>query len=367
MHQARPSWRRWPDWVAYATAAWSLGYSALGIWWARGGAGFPFGLANDSGATLSWFTGATARKGGPVIAAAGAIATLVALYMARQGHTERVGSNTTVATVVKAFGWTVAVILCLGVPDFRVLVVVAYAPIILLGAPFDWPQPVRLVDVIPWPVLNQAVCIVGGVAWAATTLAFQRRVGDACAYCGRRSPRVEWQQPDAARRWGGWAVAVAVAIPLLYAATRFAWALGIPLGLTEAFYREGERTGLWWRGAALATLAVVGAALTVGLAKPWGEVFPRWVPRLAGRRVPPALAIVPATFVSLIVSSAGLMFVRMAIRGTFMLGTHRVTFTENWGGLWPELVWPIWGVALGAATLAYQYRTRQRCRYCGRD
>jgi hypothetical protein len=36
-------WQRWPEWVGYAAAAWSLAYGLLGLWWALGGAGFPFG------------------------------------------------------------------------------------------------------------------------------------------------------------------------------------------------------------------------------------------------------------------------------------------------------------------------------------
>jgi hypothetical protein len=32
----------------------------------------------------------------------------------------------------------------------------------------------------------------------------------------------------------------------------------------------------------------------------------------------------------------------------------------------PELLWPVWGVALGAATLAYYYRRRNKCKHCER-
>jgi hypothetical protein len=69
---------------------------------------------------------------------------------------------------------------------------------------------------------------------------------------------------------------------------------------------------------------------------------------------------------SIVVTSAGLMFVRAAIAGTFRLGDNPVTLGENWAALFPELLWPLWGVALAAATLAYYYRTRERCEVCGR-
>ncbi|MCX4745331.1 hypothetical protein OG455_07305 [Kitasatospora sp. NBC_01287] len=45
-------------------------------------------------------------------------------------------------------------------------------------------------------------------------------------------------------------------------------------------------------------LSVVGegfALLTLGLVKPWGEVVPRWIPLLGGRRVPIKAAVIPAT------------------------------------------------------------------------
>ena len=57
------------------------------------------------------------------------------------------------------------------------------------------------------------------------------------------------------------------------------------------------------------------------------------------------------------------MFVRKGIAGTFKLGEHPVTFTENWAALWPELPWPIWRAALGAATLVYLHRTRGKCEH----
>lgn len=104
-------------------------------------------------------------------------------------------------------------------------------------------------------------------------------------------------------------------------------------------------------------MAIAGAMLTLGLEQRWGEIFPGWLPLLGGRRVPPALAIVPAALVSILVISAGLMFIRLAL-----LGTAGDVFTfigdEDWVALAPELLWPVWGVALAAATLAYYLRRR---------
>jgi len=347
--------------MPYAAAIWSLMYAALGVYWALGGAGFPFGSEHDRAAELTVLASVRAQSAAPVIAALGLLGASAAFAMARAWGRARG------RTALLVFAWSMAVWLALVIPDFRVLVTIAYAPILLIGAPFGWPPGVRFFDTVPWPVLNQAVCIGGGVLWAATATAYQRRSRAACAHCGRGAAMVAWTTPEAAARWGRWAVACAVFVPLVYALTRWAWALGIPLGISEKFYREGQAIGLWWRGAALATLAIIGAILTIGLVRPWSEFFPRWLPLLAGRPVPRTLVIIPATLMSIIVTTAGLMFVRFAIRGDFRLGDNAVNFDENFAALAPELLWPFWGVALGAATLAYYYRTHGRCARCGRS
>jgi len=141
--------------------------------------------------------------------------------------------------------------------------------------------------------------------------------------------------------------------------------MGFPLGISEEFFREGQEVGLWWAGAALATLAVGGAMLTLGLVQRWGEVFPRWVPFLGGKRVPIPLAVVPASLVAVLVTTAGLMFVRLTLTGKLgaILG-EGVLSARNWAALAPELLWPLWGGALGVATLAYYYRRRGNFRRC---
>jgi hypothetical protein len=46
-------WRRWPEWIGYVAGGWALTYGALGLYWALGGAGFPFGSENDPQQALS--------------------------------------------------------------------------------------------------------------------------------------------------------------------------------------------------------------------------------------------------------------------------------------------------------------------------
>jgi hypothetical protein len=352
-------WQRWPGWIGYVAAAWSLAYCLLGLYWTLGGAGFPFG-ENDPGAELSVVGGAQAETGTPVIATLGlaGAATAVAMVWRRRRRILRL--------VLLGFAWVAAVTLALLIPDYRVLVAVAYTPIVLIGAPFGWPPGVSILDVFPWPVANQFFCIAGGLLWAATAVAYGRRSRGACEWCGRDDASAGWRTPDSAARWGRWATYVAVIIPVLYAVTRWAWALGFPLGISEEFLREGQEVGLWWAGAALATLAVGGAILTLGLVQHWGEVFPRWIPLLGGKRVPIPLAVFPASLVAVLVTTSGLMFVRLTLTGRLgaILGKG-VLSAQNWAALAPELLWPLWGAALGAATLAYYYRRRGKCEHCG--
>jgi hypothetical protein len=355
-------WGRWPGWIGYVAAAWSLVYSLLGLYWTLGGAGFPFGSENDPSAALSILGGVRAESGAPVIAALGLGGAVAAVAMARTRRRRGV-----LRAALLGFAWVAAVTLALVIPDYRVLVAVAYTPIVLIGAPFGWPPGVSILDVFPWPVVNQFICITAGLLWAATAAAYGRRSRGACERCGRDDAPAGWTTPDSAARWGRWATYVAVIIPVLYAVTRWAWALGFPLGISEEFLREGQEVGLWWAGAALATLALGGAVLTLGLVQRWGEVFPRWIPFLSGKRVPISFAVVPASLVAVLVTTAGLMFVRLMLTGRLgaILG-EGVLSAENWAALAPELLWPLWGGALGAATLAYYYRRRSKCEHCGR-
>ncbi|WP_245208837.1 hypothetical protein [Gottfriedia endophytica] len=256
--------------------------------------------------------------------------------------------------VLLFYAWSIAAILCFAIADARALIVVAYAPICLIMAIFGWP--VHYFDTITWPVINQFICIAGGLLWAATALSFQRQSREECCYCGRKSAVDRWIDSESALRWGRRITYVAIFAPAYYEVTRIAWLLGIPLGITDELMYSLQDTGAVWAGAGLALVSIAGACLTHGLIKPWGENFPRWIPLLSGKRVPPSLAVVPATFVSIMSTVTGIQVVRQAFSNEI--------FT-NWGATTPLLLYPVWGIALGIATIFYYYRRQGRCKHCG--
>lgn len=55
--------------------------------------------------------------------------------------------------------------------------------------------------------------------------------------------------------------------------------------------------------------------LSLGLVQRWGEVYPRWIPFVRGRRVHPRTAVVPASIVAVLVTTAGLANVRVMLSG----------------------------------------------------
>jgi hypothetical protein len=222
-----------------------------------------------------------------------------------------------------------------------------------------------------WGTIHQLLCLLGGFLWLGATVCYSRRSGDACLYCGRRDGPEGWQRPDNAARWGRIAVYVARVAPVFYVLTRYAWALGFPLGMNEEFFRSGQESGKWIGGALfLGNFILVGALLMLGLVQRWGEVFPRWMIGLAGRRVPIALAVVPASLaaVLLVVGGIGIwsglpqMAANAAAAGAEGIGLiEEIIF-----GVGPTLLFPVWGAALAVATLVYYYRRRGPCGVCGR-
>ncbi len=333
-------------------AALTAGYGTLALGWAVTGRGFPFG-PRDPGNASSPLRALPPEAGAPLFAAVLLLAAVAALIMrgpAAPRGAARAG--------LLAYSWAVVAALLILVPDTRVLTVAGYLPVLIVGAPFGYP-PVDYGDVFTTTLGAQVLAVVTGVLLARATLRWQFRTNGDCATCGRGDRESGWTHAAQAARWGRWATWTAAAIPAAYAVTRLAWAAGIPLGIEPEFLAEMRGTGLVWAGAGLGGFALAGAVLTLGLVQRWGEVFPRWMPGPAGRRVPIRLATVPASLVAISVTSASVGF--LTADGFLTTFTGDVSLATL-----PMVLWPLWGVALGAATLAYHLRRRPACTVCGR-
>jgi hypothetical protein len=254
--------------------------------------------------------------------------------------------------------------------DLRLLVLVGYIPYAVTGHFTAEMLHGYLKEWTEWTTIHQLLCLTGGFLWLAATVIYGRRSAGACLYCGRRDGPPGWQSPNQAARWGRIAVYVSMVAPVFYALTRYAWALGFPLGMSVEYWRSGQESGLWISGLFLATFCLVLALLTLGLVQRWGEVFPRWLIGLARRRVPIALAVVPTALGSVLLVVGGIGIWSGLGQVVAALAAGGAEGREIIGAIvfqvGPTLLFPVWGVALAVATLGYYYRRRGPCSVCGR-
>lgn len=117
--------------------------------------------------------------------------------------------------------------------------------------------------------------------------------------------------------------------------------------------------GVWY----IITLSLVSEALAflaLGLVCEWGEVWPRWIPGLRGRRVPTLAAAIPAS----LGASALLIFpyaLAMIASGRMVNGRPITPVTEGWQSVafWiAYLPLAAWGPLLGILTVHYYRRRR---------
>lgn len=235
-------------------------------------------------------------------------------------------------------GWTACVLLVLVVPRNLVMVLAFRQPV----------EP---------PLL---FAMLGGVLCGLAADAFRVRTSPGCRRCGRTRPVV--RRPDGTLvppRWARVATAVAVVVPLAgFTLPHWLWALGIPLGTTRTAELSGAAFPLFVLGA----VPAVGALLTAGLARGWSQRFPRWVPGLAGRRVPAALAIAPPLVAGLLVGQYGALMTRCVAFGMTPAcdpgGTGEAALAGQWAFTATYPVFLVWGAALLVATAGYRATTR---------
>jgi hypothetical protein len=159
-----------------------------------------------------------------------------------------------------------------------------------------------------------------------------------------------------------WAVRVAHAIPLCVLPSGL-WRVALVLGL--AGYDADYHWAVWERPYVIG-LSVVSeglALLALGLVRPWGEVVPRWVPGLRGRRIPVPAVVIPAAL------GAALIMMLCAYGVLNQIFGFVEPMNENGDGfptsgpaawaLWTTYA-PLlaWGPLLAILTVAYYRRRR---------
>ena len=156
-------------------------------------------------------------------------------------------------------------------------------------------------------------------------------------------------------RWARRAATVAALTTVPSGLWRTSMVVGVPVGASDevlaAHYGFPGWGTVYVFG--LTTLLVSLSLLTLGLVQGWGEVFPRWMPLVGGRDVPPRVAVIPA-------------------------GTGAVLLTLLWASVFSNVgqIWDLyglegaaralmvacysplilWGPLLGAVTVSYARR-----------
>ncbi|HEU5485989.1 MAG TPA: hypothetical protein VFU98_13860 [Microlunatus sp.] len=165
-------------------------------------------------------------------------------------------------------------------------------------------------------------------------------------------------------RLAGWTAAVvrhrraltviAACGPLPYGLIRLTWLTPIPL-ISPSSQELTPEMRLW--GLLLGGGALLGSVLTMGLIRPWGERFPRWMPWLHGQVVPVAVAVVPGGIVAGILTTAA---VPMLVMLTFSDGGGALGVDSLADRLLAALVFPfwLWGPALALAVWGYRGHRR---------
>ena len=118
--------------------------------------------------------------------------------------------------------------------------------------------------------------------------------------------------------------------------------------------------GGWWYIIGLSVFSEALAFLAVGLVARWGEVWPRWIPGLRGRRVPVLAAAIPAALgsVALLIFPYALFMIALGLK-TNGEPTELVVHGGQAVAFWIAYV-PLaaWGPLLGILTVHYYRRRR---------
>ncbi|MET8045680.1 hypothetical protein ABZU25_33025 [Micromonospora sp. NPDC005215] len=187
-------------------------------------------------------------------------------------------------------------------------------------------------------------CVTGAALLGLATSRYQRRTRGDCPECCRTVRPGHRRAVPA--RWARWAAYAAVAGLVV----RFAAQVAVGFdGLIQDASVIGLEVGL----------LLAGGLLPLALVHGWGEVWPGWVPLLAGRTIPRLLLLVPGF-------GLGVGIVAYFGMGLAQLLSGSVSeFSDTF--LWVAMsAYCVLGLGLVAGSSDYHLRTRGACGACGR-
>lgn len=169
-----------------------------------------------------------------------------------------------------------------------------------------------------------------------------------------------------------WARKAALLVPLAVLPASLwriaAFALHLPIVKDRPADASGNLAD-WMPLELFVVLLSIGSELlaftAVGLVSTWGEVFPRWIPFLHGRRVPTLAAVIPGALGAVILTVMWTDSLVMLAFGRTMSGgdlpAEGILDLHTWQGVLTFAMYlPLiaWGPLLAAVTFAYYRRRR---------
>lgn len=167
-----------------------------------------------------------------------------------------------------------------------------------------------------------------------------------------------------------WARIAAYAIPLAVLPSSI-WRIavctfGAPIADVSIAGGQGNLPS-WLPLAAFVILLSITSELlaftAVGLVSAWGEVIPRWIPGLRGRKVPALAAVIPAALGAAVLTMLCTWFaishaLGLTIQGHALTANAILNF-DDWKGVLAVMAYApllLWGPLLGVVTVAYWRR-----------